>query len=179
MSRIGRQPIAVPKDVKVEIKGKVVSIQGPGGTLSLEADPLVEVRCQDDKIIVNRLSEKKHAKSLHGTTRALLNNMVIGVTSGYKRELEIVGIGYKAQMKGNNLLLQIGFSHQIEMNVPTDVKVSTPAPNRVVVEGIGKQAVGQFASQVRKMYPPEPYKGKGIRYAGEFVRKKIGKAMAK
>ncbi|RKY39350.1 MAG: 50S ribosomal protein L6, partial [Candidatus Omnitrophota bacterium] len=134
---------------------------------------------KEKEIIIKREGEDKKTKSLHGTFRALINNMVIGVTQGFKKELEIVGIGYKAQLKGTNLVLQLGFSHPVEVPIPSDLKVTLGGANKITIEGIDKQKVGQFAAQIRAIYPPEPYKGKGIRYVQEIVRKKLGKAMAK
>lgn len=179
MSRIGKQPIEVPKEVEVEIKDRIVTIKGPKGKLSLNFSSSIEVKYQNSKISVQSLTDDKLAKSNWGTTRAILNNMVRGVIEGFKKELEIVGIGYKAQMKGKDLVLQIGFSQPIQKIVPAGLKVFVPTPNRIVIEGIDKDMVGQFAANIRKIYPPEPYKGKGIRYLGEGVRKKLGKAMAK
>jgi len=179
MSRIGKEPISIGKDVKVEIKGNEVNVAGPKGKLVFAHHQTVKVEVVDQNIIVTRLSEEKLARSLHGTTRAIVANMVKGVTEGYKKELEIIGVGYKAQMKGKDLELRVGFSHPVEIKVPADLKISTPTLTRVDVEGIDKEKVGQLAANIRKILPPEPYKGKGIRYVGEVVRKKLGKAMAK
>jgi len=179
MSRIGRKPIPVLEKVKVEVKDGVVYIEGPKGRLSLRLDPLINVKVEDNKIVVERRNDSKRAKSMHGTTRALINNMVIGVKEGFKRGLEIVGIGYKAQLKGNALVLQLGFSHPVEVNIPEDLKVTVEGQNKIFIEGIDKQKVGQFAASIRDIFSPEPYKGKGIRYIGEEVRRKLGKAMAK
>jgi large subunit ribosomal protein L6 len=179
MSRVGKNPIPIPEKVKVEFKGSEISVQGPKGTLSLSLHPLIKVTVEEANIIVARQSEDKRAKALHGTMRALINNMVVGVTEGFKKELEIVGMGYKTQMKGKDLVLQMGFSHPVEITPPEGLKVSTSGPTKIIIEGIDKHQVGQFAAQLRDIYPPEPYKGKGIRYAGEEVRKKLGKAMTK
>lgn len=179
MSRIGKEPINIGKDVKVDIKGNIVNVQGPKGKLAFNHHSAVKVEVVDQNIVVTRLSEEKLAKSLHGTTRAIVANMVKGVIEGYKKELEIIGVGYKAQMQGTDLVLRIGFSHLVEIKVPDGLKISTPALTRIIVEGIDKEKVGQLAANIRKIYPPEPYKGKGIRYLGEVVRKKLGKAMAK
>jgi len=179
MSRIGRKPIPILEKVKVEVKDGVVYVEGPKGRLSLKLDPLINVKVEDNEIVVERKNDSKRAKSMHGTTRALINNMVTGVKQGFKRGLEIVGTGYKAQLKGSTLVLQLGFSHPVEVNVPQDLKVSVEGQNKIFVEGIDKQKVGQFAASIRAIFPPEPYKGKGIRYIGEEVRKKLGKAMAK
>ena len=179
MSRIGKKPIAFSTQTKIEIKDDAIFVEGKKGKLSLKIPYGIEVSKEDNQIVVKRKSEDKNIRSLHGTIRALTANMVKGVEEGFKKELEIVGVGYKAQVKGNTLVLDIGFSHPVKVNVPEGVKVQTPAATKIVVEGIDKQKVGQFAAKLRDFYPPEPYKGKGIRYSGEFVRKKLGKAMAK
>ena len=179
MSRIGRKPILVPEKVKIELQNGTISVNGPKGNLSLKLPPSINVEVKEKEIIIKREGEDKKTKSLHGTFRALINNMVIGVTQGFKKELEIVGIGYKAQLKGTNLVLQLGFSHPVEVPIPSDLKVTLGGANKITIEGIDKQKVGQFAAQIRAIYPPEPYKGKGIRYVQEKVRKKLGKAMAK
>jgi large subunit ribosomal protein L6 len=179
MSRIGKQPIVVPKEVKVEIKEDKVSVQGPKGSLSFNFDKLIQVDLTENTLSVTRKKNNKLARSLHGTTRAIIANLIKGVTEGFKKELEIVGVGYKAQMKGKTLDLSLGFSHPVEFEVPEGIKVSLPSNTRIMIEGTDKQGVGQFAAKIRRIYPPEPYKGKGIRYLGEEVRKKIGKALAK
>jgi len=179
MSRIGKNPIKIAEKVKITVKNRELTAEGPKGKLSLDLFPGIEARIEDDQILVQRNSEEKQVRSMHGTTRALISNMVIGVSEGFKKELEIVGMGYKCQMKGAVLNLNIGFSHPVDVEVPENLKVSTSGPTKIIVEGIDKHAVGQFAAQLRALYPPEPYKGKGIRYAGEEVRKKLGKAMAK
>jgi len=179
MSRVGKKPISNLDNVKVEVKDKIVYVEGPKGKLSLSLPSLIDVRIEDKKIIVERKNDSKRAKSMHGTIRALINNMVWGVKEGFKKSLEIVGTGYKAQLKGNNLVLQLGFSHPVEIVIPQDLKVSLEGQTRIIIEGVDKQRVGQFAAQIRAIFPPEPYKGKGIRYTGEEVRKKLGKAMAK
>ena len=179
MSRTGKQPIIVPKEVKITMDPTAVSIKGAKAALALKIPAGIEVEMKDSQLLVKRQNDSKMLKSLHGTIRVLINNMVIGVTQGFKKELEIIGVGYKAQMKGKNLLLNLGFSHPIEMAIPEGLKVSTPSATKVLVEGADKQCVGEFAATVRRLYPPEPYKGKGIRYAGEIVRKKLGKALAK
>ena len=179
MSRIGRKPIPILEKVKVEVKDKIVYVEGPKGKLSLKLDPLINVKVEDGKVVVERENDSKRAKSMHGTTRALINNMIIGVKEGFKKGLEVVGTGYKAQLKGNVLVLQLGFSHPVEVNIPQDLKVTVEGQSKIFVEGIDKQRVGQFAASIRAIFPPEPYKGKGIRYIGEEVRRKLGKAMAK
>ncbi len=179
MSRIGKKPIDIPQGVKVEIKERTIYVEGPKGKLNFKFHDLVDVEVTDNKIVVRRKNETREAKSLHGTTRALINNMVVGVKDGFRKELEIVGMGYRAQLKGNTLVLQLGFSHPVEISIPEDIKASVQGSNRITIEGIDKQRVGQFAAQIRSIFPPEPYKGKGIRYVGEEIRKKLGKAMAK
>jgi len=179
MSKVGRQPISIPKGVKITIEDRDISVEGPKGKLSFRFSSLVSVSEENTSVVVKPVSEEKLAKALFGTTRALINNMVKGVTEGFKKELDIVGVGYKAQMKGKLLILQIGFSHPIEINIPDGINVSLPSATKIIIEGIDKAKVGQFAANIRKIYPPEPYKGKGIRYSSEFVRKKLGKAMAK
>ncbi len=179
MSKIGKQPIPVLDKVKIEIKNGVISVQGPQGKLCLPLLSVVEVKCANSQIVVTPVGQSKLARSMFGTTRALISNMVKGVTEGFKKELNIVGVGYKAQMKDKDLVLQIGFSHLVEIKVPEGIKVSLPKPTTIIIEGIDKVLVGQFAANIRKIYPPEPYKGKGIRYSGEVVRKKLGKALAK
>lgn len=179
MSRIGKMPIVIPDKVKVNVDKGEISVGGPKGKLNMKLPWGISVKIEDNKIIVERVSSDKQMKSLHGTMRALINNMVIGVTEGFKKELEIVGVGYKAQMKGKDLVLQLGFSHPIELKVPEGINVSVPAQTRIVIEGIDKYKVGQYAANIRSIYPPEPYKGKGIRYSGEGVRRKLGKALSK
>ena len=179
MSKVGKQPVSIPQGVKAAIKDRNISVEGPKGKLSLNFSSLVSVRQDNEHIVVKIVSEEKLAKALLGTTRALIGNMVKGVTEGFKKELDIVGVGYKAQMKGKAIILNIGFSHPVEINIPEGINVSLPSATKIVIEGIDKAKVGQFAANIRKIYPPEPYKGKGIRYSSEFVRKKLGKAMAK
>ncbi len=179
MSKIGKQPIDIPQGVKVNIKDRIITVEGPKGKLNFGFSSLVGVEVSDSKIVIKPLSQEKLSKALFGTTRAVINNMVKGVTEGFKKELEIVGVGYKAQMKGETLVLQIGFSHPVEISIPEGINVSVPSATKITIEGIDKVKVGQFAANIRKIYPPEPYKGKGIRYSNEVVRKKLGKAMAK
>jgi large subunit ribosomal protein L6 len=179
MSRIGKQPVILPKGVKSTVSGTSVLVEGPKGKLSLNVPSAITVKVDTDKVLVTRSDDQKQSKSLHGTIRALISNMVKGVTEGYKRELDVVGVGYKAQMKGANLLINLGFSHPVEIKVPAGLKVATPNPNRIITEGIDKQQVSEFVCKVRKIYPPEPYQGKGIRFVGEEVKKKLGKALAK
>ena len=177
MSRIGIKPIAVPAGVDVTIAdGNVVTIKGPKGTLTKSYNKDMIIKCEDGNITVERPTENKQHKSLHGLTRTLINNQVIGVTEGYSKQLEIVGVGYRAQKKGKDVHLNLGFSHPVVVSETDSIKLDVPQPNQIVVSGIDKQEVGQFASEIREKRPPEPYKGKGIRYAGEYVIHKEGKA---
>lgn len=181
MSRIGKEPVTLPKEVKVNIntEDNSILVEGSKHKLQLSIPQGIIVEKSENSLLVKRENDEKKVKSLHGTIRVLINNMVVGVTKGFKKELEIIGVGYKVQMKGKSLVLNVGFSHLVEMEVPEDLKVSIPSVTRIVVEGVDKQKVGEFAAKIRRVYPPEPYKGKGIRYVGEEVRKKLGKALAK
>ena len=176
MSRIGNKIITVPEGVTVEIADdNTVTVTGSKGTLVKQFSPVISFKQEGNEITVVRSSEEKHVKQLHGTTRALLANMIEGVHNGYSKTLEIVGIGYRGQMKGNTLVLNIGFSHQVEIEAEEGVKVETPNPNTIVVSGIDKERVGQMAALIRSKKKPEPYKGKGIKYADEVIRRKVGK----
>ena len=175
MSRIGKQPINVPSAVKVEIDGRRVSVTGPRGTLTREVVPDVRLTMEDGKLVVTRPSDEQRARAMHGLTRALLANMVTGVDSGFRKTLELVGVGYRAQMQGSKLVLALGFSHPVELDPPAGIAFLVEGP-RVHIEGIDKEQVGQVAADIRKLRPPEPYLGKGIRYQGEFVRRKAGKS---
>ena len=177
MSRIGKEPISVPNDVQVSIEGRNVGVSGPKGSLDLDVPGEIEVRQEDDMILVERPNDDRKNKALHGLTRSLVNNMVIGVSEGFKKELEIVGVGYRAAEKGSNgLELQLGFSHPVEVKAPEGITFEVPEPTRIIVSGINKEVVGQVAADIRSYRKPEPYKGKGIRYAGEYVARKAGKA---
>jgi large subunit ribosomal protein L6 len=176
MSRIGRMPIAVPAGVDVTIDGRQVTIVGPKGTLSRELHPEMLVEREADAIVVARPSEQKMHKQLHGLTRTLVNNMVIGVTAGYRKGLEINGVGYRAALVGRKLQLNLGYSHPIEIDPPAGITFEVENPTHLAVVGIDKELVGQIAARVRATRKPEPYKGKGVRYAGEQVRRKAGKA---
>ena len=178
MSRIGKKPVAIPGGVKAEIKDGIVYIEGPKGKLTLALSNRVNCEIKDNQIILSRVADTKLDKSLHGLHRALIANMVKGVTEGYVKELEIQGVGFKAQVQGDKLNMQLGFSHPVNFAVPEGIKIETPKPTQIVVRGIDKEKVGEVASEIRAVFPPEPYKGKGIRFAGEYVKKKIGKAQA-
>ncbi|MCX8007261.1 MAG: 50S ribosomal protein L6 [Coriobacteriia bacterium] len=176
MSRIGKQPIPVPSGVEVSINGNEVTVKGPKGTLTQTFDPDMIIELVDGAIVVRRPSDDRRHRSLHGLTRTLIANMVTGVSEGFQKELEIVGVGYRAALKGADLDLSLGFSHPVIVAPEEGITFEVPAPTKIVVKGIDKQRVGQVAAEIRKIRPPEPYKGKGVRYAGEHVRRKLGKA---
>jgi len=178
MSRIGKKPIVIPKDVKIEVKDNLISVEGPKGKLMRSISDRINLEIKDGQIFLRRSMDTKIDRSLHGLYRALIFNMIKGVTEGYRKELEIIGVGFKAQLSGNSLNMQLGFSHPVNFPVPEGIKVETPKPTQIIISGIDKEKVGEVAAQIRSIYPPEPYKGKGIRYAGERVKKKIGKAQA-
>lgn len=176
MSRIGRMPIAIPAGVEVKLDGNTVTVKGPKGTLSRTVHQNMKVEIAGDEILVTRPDDNKENRSLHGLTRTLIANMVEGVTNGFSKELEVNGVGYRAQKQGNDLVLTIGYSHNVVMPAPEGISIDVPTPNKVVISGADKQKVGQFAAEVREKRPPEPYKGKGIKYATEHIRRKEGKA---
>ncbi len=176
MSRIGLKPITIPAGVDVNIDGTSVTVKGPNGTLSMDAHPNMDISVEGSEIIVKRPNDAKENRSLHGLTRSLIANMVTGVTEGFKKNLEVNGVGYRVQLQGNNLVMNLGFSHQVVMEAPEGIKIECPSANAIVISGADKQKVGQFAAQVREKRPPEPYKGKGIKYAEEHIRRKEGKA---
>ena len=176
MSRIGLKPIAIPAGVDVSINGNAVTVKGPNGTLTMDKHPNISVSINDGEVNVARPNDDKENRALHGLTRALIANMVEGVTNGFKKVLEVNGVGYRVQMQGANLVMNLGFSHQVTMTAPEGVKIECPSANQIVISGADKLAVGQFAAQVREKRPPEPYKGKGIKYAEEHIRRKEGKA---
>lgn len=176
MSRIGKLPIAIPAGVEVTIDGSTVTVKGPQGTLTRTVHSNINVAMENNEIVVTRPNDEKLNRSLHGLTRTLIANMVEGVSKGFKKELEINGIGYRAAMQGTDLVMNIGYSHQVIMSQPENIKIEVPAPNKIVISGPDKQKVGQFAAEVREKRPPEPYKGKGIKYADEHIRRKEGKA---
>jgi large subunit ribosomal protein L6 len=178
MSRIGRAPISIPKGVEVKLAGDTIFVKGPKGELSGSIPAPIKAEMVDGELKFVRPDDSRGNRSLHGLCRALANNMVKGVTDGFGKELEIQGIGYRADMKGNKLALALGFSHPVEIDVPKGLKVSLDGTTKIKIEGADKQLVGQFAADVRSIRPPEPYKGKGIRYVDEHVRRKVGKAGA-
>ena len=180
MSRIGRMPITVPAGVEVKIEdNNFVTVKGPKGTLSQALRPEMIIKMEGNVIHVDRPSEDKLHKSLHGLTRSLLNDMVVGVTQGFKKELDVNGVGYRAQKEGNKLVMNLGYSHLVTMEEIEGITIDVPAQNKIIINGIDKQKVGQFAANVRSKRPPEPYKGKGIKYVDEVVRHKEGKAGGK
>lgn len=176
MSRIGKQPIPVPSGVDVKIDGSTITVKGPKGELSQTFTDILTIALEDGVLSVTRPDDSRTARSLHGLTRTLLSNMVVGVSEGYAKNLEIVGVGYRAAMKGSDLELQLGFSHPVVVIAEPGITFEVPQPTRITVRGIDKQRVGQVAADIRKWRKPEPYKGKGIRYEGEHVRRKLGKA---
>jgi len=178
LSRIGKLPISIPDKVEINLKDNSLTCKGPKGELSRHLSPEMEIKVENNQIIVNRPSDSKQHRSLHGLTRSLISNMVEGVSEGFSRKLEIIGVGYKAEMKGKNLMLSLGYSHQIVMNFPDTVQASAPNPNEIVVDGADKELVGMITAKIRSFRKPEPYKGKGIRYSGEYVRRKAGKTGA-
>jgi large subunit ribosomal protein L6 len=179
MSRIGKKPVPVPGNVTVSVDGSNVKVKGPKGELQWQFRPEIGFEQENGEIVVTRPSDAKDHRALHGLSRALLANMVEGVTNGYRKTLEIVGVGYRAEKKGDTLVLTVGYSHQVQYPEPAGISLSTTSPTVVVVEGIDKAKVGQVAAEIRAVRPPEPYKGKGIRYQGEQVRRKAGKTGAK
>jgi large subunit ribosomal protein L6 len=175
MSRIGRKPITVPAGVQVEIGGGAVTVKGPKGTLSERVNPEITVSLDDGTLTVARPTDRGDHRALHGLTRSLVANMVTGVTDGFEKRLEIQGVGYRAALRGSDLEMQLGFSHPVQVKAPEGITFEVPQPTQIIVRGISKQVVGETAAQVRKWRPPEPYKGKGIRYADEYVARKVGK----
>ncbi len=176
MSRIGRKPINIPAGVEVKLDNGVITVKGPKGTLTREVQPNMTVNIEDGVITVTRPNDEKENRALHGLTRTLIANMVEGVTDGFKKELEVNGVGYRVQKQGKNLVMNLGYSHQVTVSETDEIKIEVPAPNKIIILGIDKQKVGQFAAEVRNKRPPEPYKGKGIKYVDEHIRRKEGKA---
>lgn len=183
MSRVGKKPISLPKGVDIKVDKDLVTVKGPKGTLTQQIDTDFTVTQEDGTLLVERPTEQKRHKALHGLYRALINNMVVGVSEGYKKELELVGVGYKAAVQGNVLELNVGYSHSIFLAVPEEIKISAETPKGknplVTLEGIDKQLIGQIAAKIKSLRKIEPYKGKGIRFVGEFVRRKAGKSASK
>lgn len=178
MSRVGKRPIAVPAGIKIDIKGKTLSVEGKGKVVQHIIPEGFKAELTDGALTITRPSDSATNRALHGTTRTLIQNTITGLMTGFQKKLEIQGVGYKAQMKGKNLVLEIGFSHSVNYEPPAEITIETPAPTQIVVKGADKQKVGQVAADIRNFYPPEPYKGKGIRYEGEYVRQKQGKSVA-
>ena len=180
MSRIGKKPVTIPANVTVTVaEGNVVTVKGPKGTLTQTMHPDMLIKLEGNVLTVERPDEEHLHKSLHGLTRTLINNMIVGVDKGYSKELEVNGVGYRVEKKGTQLVMRLGFSHEVIMEEVNGVTVEVPTPNKIIVHGIDKQAVGQFAAEVRGKRPPEPYKGKGIKYVDEVIRRKVGKAGGK
>ena len=180
MSRIGKQPIAIPAGVDVKIgENNEITVKGPKGTLVQTMSADMTIKIDGSTVVVERPSDAKDHRALHGLTRTLVANMVIGVSEGYTKNLEINGVGYRAAKQGNKLVMNLGYSHQVEMEEPDGIKIDVPQPNQIIISGYDKQKVGQFAAQVREKRPPEPYKGKGIKYVEEVIRRKEGKTGAK
>ena len=178
MSRIGKKLVEIPKDVKIQVKDGAVCVEGPKGKLERKLVDRINIEIKDNQLLVKRVADTKIDKSLHGLFRALIINMIVGVTQGYLKELEIQGVGFKAAVVGDKLNMALGFSHPINYVIPAGIKIETPKPTQVVIKGIDKELIGKVASEIRSFYPPEPYKGKGIRFVGEHVKKKVGKAQA-
>jgi len=176
MSRIGKQPIAIPAGVEVKVDGNTVTVKGPKGTLTNTFHKDIKIELNDGVINVTRPSDVAEHRSLHGLTRTLINNMVIGVSQGYSKELDVLGVGYRVAKQGKDLVMNLGYSHQVFVSEEDGITIDVPNPNKIIISGCDKQRVGQFAAEVREKRPPEPYKGKGIRYTGEYVRHKEGKA---
>ena len=180
MSRIGKMPVAIPAGVEVTVAdGNLVTVKGPKGTLTQQLQPSMTIKQEGAELLVSRPDDGKENRALHGLTRALLHNMVVGVSEGFKKELEINGVGYRAAKEGNELVMNLGYSHPVKMAEIDGITIDVPGPNKVVISGPDKQKVGQFAAEVREKRPPEPYKGKGIKYADEVIRRKVGKTGGK
>lgn len=179
MSRIGRMPIAIPAGVDVKLDGNVITVKGAKETLTREIHPNMIVKVEGNELTVSRPNDEKENRSLHGLTRTLIHNMVVGVTEGFKKELDVQGVGYRVAKQGKDLVMNLGYSHQVTMSEIDGISIEVPNPNKIIISGPDKQKVGQFAAEVREKRPPEPYKGKGIRYVDEYVRRKEGKTGAK
>ncbi len=179
MSRIGRMPVTIPAGVEVKVDGSMVTVKGAKATLSQQFHPNMKIAVEGNEVHVTRPNDDKENRALHGLTRSLIHNMVVGVTDGFKKELEVQGVGYRVAKQGKDLVMNLGYSHQVTMSEPEGITIEVPSQNKIIISGPDKQKVGQFAAEVREKRPPEPYKGKGIRYAGEYVRRKEGKTGAK
>ena len=180
MSRIGKMPVAIPAGVEVTVAdGNLVTVKGPKGTLTQQLQPSMTIKQEGAELLVSRPDDGKENRALHGLTRALLHNMVVGVSEGFKKELEINGVGYRAAKEGNELVMNLGYSHPVKVAEIDGITIDVPGPNKIVISGPDKQKVGQFAAEVREKRPPEPYKGKGIKYVDEVIRRKVGKTGAK
>ena len=180
MSRIGRAPIAIPAGVEIKVEdNNVVTVKGPKGTLTQQFNPNMAITMEEGVLHVTRPNDAKENRALHGLTRSLLHNMVVGVTEGYKKELDVNGVGYRVAKEGNKLVMNLGFSHQVTVEEVPGIEIEVPGPNKIIIHGCDKQQVGQFAAEVREKRPPEPYKGKGIKYTDEVIRRKAGKTGAK
>ena len=176
MSRIGKIPVAIPSGVEVKVDGHVVTVKGSKGELTREFNPMMTIKVEGEEVIVERPDDSRQAKSLHGLTRTLIHNMVEGVHDGYSKKLELVGVGYRAALKGSDLEIQLGYSHPVIVKAPEHITFEVPSQTEIIVKGISKEQVGQVAADIRAWRKPEPYKGKGVRYEGEYVRRKLGKA---
>ena len=179
MSRIGRKPIVLPAGVDFKVEENVVTVKGPKGTLTQKIHPLISIEVNGNEVLVTRPNDEKESRSLHGLSRTLINNMVVGVTEGFKKELEVNGVGYRVQKQGKDLVMNLGYSHQVIVSEIPGITIEAPGPNQIIISGPDKQLVGQFAAEVREKRPPEPYKGKGIKYVEEHIRRKEGKAGGK
>jgi len=176
MSRTGKKPVLVPDKVEVQLNGNIITVKGPKGLLSRDLPREMKIEREENQIVVKRPTDSPEHRALHGLTRTLIDNMVVGVTEGYSRNLELVGVGYKAALQGKKLVLNVGYSHPVEFDPGDEMEIEVPAPTKITVRGIDKQKVGNLAAVIRRTFPPEPYKGKGIRYENEKVRQKVGKA---
>ncbi len=179
MSRIGKLPVQIPDNVNVNLENKILTVKGPKGELRRQFVEQINIAIENKEIVVSRMNDEKISRSLHGLTRTLIANMVEGVSNGFTKKLEIVGVGYKAETKGSHLVLHLGFSHPIVFSAPEDITINVPGPNEIHISGINKELVGMIASKLRSYRKPEPYKGKGVKYAGEHIRRKAGKTAGK
>ncbi|MBN2423939.1 MAG: 50S ribosomal protein L6 [Calditrichaceae bacterium] len=180
MSRIGKLPVSIPANVTINLDpNNLVTVKGPKGELKKQFSNQIDIKIEDNTVKVNRKNDLKYSRALHGLTRALLSNLIEGVSEGYNKKLEIVGVGYKAEMRGRKLVLNLGFSHPIILSVPAQISISTPTPNQIIIQGIDKELVGMVAAKIRSFRKPEPYKGKGVKYENEYIKRKAGKAAGK